>query len=177
MSGSTIERAAMTDLVRDLTATSGHTARVLAPFTGELLHELPLSSEQDVEDAAAAARVAQAAWWAAGDAHRRRVLLKAHDLMLERREELLDVVQLETGKTRGQAFEEVFNSANSTRYNALSARRVLNLPTEVTPCCVVPLGWPRGRYGPTTRRPVDEVVHLDRYGNRAWFGPSRTNSR
>jgi succinate-semialdehyde dehydrogenase/glutarate-semialdehyde dehydrogenase len=125
MSGSTIERAAMTDLVRDLTATSGHTARVLAPFTGEVLHELPLSSEQDVEDAAAAARVAQAAWWAAGDAHRRRVLLRAHDILLERREELLDLVQTETGKTRGQAFEEVFNSANATRYNALAARRVL----------------------------------------------------
>jgi acyl-CoA reductase-like NAD-dependent aldehyde dehydrogenase len=125
MSGSTIERAAMADLVRDLTATSGDTARVIAPFTGEVLHELPLSTVQDVVDATAAARVAQAAWWAAGDAHRRRVLLKAHDLILDRREELLDAVQLETGKTRGQAFEEVFNSANSTRYNALSARRVL----------------------------------------------------
>jgi hypothetical protein len=32
------------------------------------------------------------------------------------------------------------------------------------------MGWPRGRYGSTTRRPVDEVVHLDTYGNRAWFG-------
>ncbi|MEI6254437.1 MAG: nitroreductase, partial [Mycobacteriaceae bacterium] len=29
--------------------------------------------------------------------------------------------------------------------------------------------WPRGRYGPTTRRPVGEVVHLDTYGNRAWL--------
>ena len=115
----------MADLVRDLTATSGDTARVIAPFTGELLHELPLSSDQDVADAAAAARVAQAAWWAAGDAHRRGVLLKAHDILLSRREELLDAVQTETGKTRGQAFEEVFNSANAIRYNALSARRVL----------------------------------------------------
>jgi hypothetical protein len=35
----------------------------------------------------------------------------------------------------------------------------------------VPLGWPRGRYGPTTRRPVGEVVSLDRYGNRP-FGAS-----
>ena len=34
-------------------------------------------------------------------------------------------MQTETGKTRGQAFEEVFNAANATRYNALSARRVL----------------------------------------------------
>lgn len=125
MSGSTIERAAMADLVRDLTATSGETAPVRAPFTGEVLHDLPLSTAQDVVDATAAARVAQAAWWAAGDAHRRRVLLRAHDLLLERREELLDAVQTETGKTRGQAFEEVFNSANAVRYNALSARRVL----------------------------------------------------
>jgi acyl-CoA reductase-like NAD-dependent aldehyde dehydrogenase len=125
MSGSTIERGAIADLVGDLTATSGDAARVIAPFTGEVLHELPLSTAQDVADATAAARVAQAAWWAAGDAHRRRVLLKAHDLLLERREELLDAVQTETGKTRGQAFEEVFNSANAVRYNALSARRVL----------------------------------------------------
>jgi hypothetical protein len=41
---------------------------------------------------------------------------------------------------------------------------------RVTPCCVVPLGWPRGRYGPTTRKPVEEMAHLGGYGNRAWLG-------
>jgi len=50
-----------------------------------------------------------------------------------------------------------------------ASRRILGLPHAVTPCCIVPLGWPRGRYGPTTRRPVGEVVHLDGYGNRAWL--------
>lgn len=54
-------------------------------------------------------------------------------------------------------------------WNLTSARRILKLPMSVTPCCIVPMGWPVGRYGPTTRRPVDEVVHLDTYGNRAWF--------
>jgi nitroreductase len=49
------------------------------------------------------------------------------------------------------------------------ARRALGLPWNVTPCAVVPLGWPRGRYGPTTRRPVAEVVSLDRFGNRAFL--------
>ena len=53
-------------------------------------------------------------------------------------------------------------------WNVASARRTLKLPHSVTPCCVVPLGWPRGRYGPTTRKPVGEVTHLDAYGNRAW---------
>ncbi len=46
------------------------------------------------------------------------------------------------------------------------ARRALGLPWRVTPCAVVPLGWPIGRYGPTARRPVGDVVHLDRYGHQ-----------
>ena len=50
------------------------------------------------------------------------------------------------------------------------ARRALGLPWSIAPCAVIPLGWPRGRYGPTTRRPVGEVVSLDRYGRRPWKG-------
>ena len=49
------------------------------------------------------------------------------------------------------------------------AQRALGLPWNVSPCAVIPLGWPRGKYGPTTRRPVEEVVSLDRYGNRAFL--------
>lgn len=48
------------------------------------------------------------------------------------------------------------------------ARRALGLPWNVAPCAVVPLGWPIGRYGPTHRRPVEEVVSLNHYGNRAF---------
>jgi len=45
-------------------------------------------------------------------------------------------------------------------------RRTLGLPRTVTPVAAVPLGWPKGQYGPNTRRPVGEVVHIDRYGNQ-----------
>ncbi|MBV8951814.1 MAG: nitroreductase family protein [Actinobacteria bacterium] len=48
-------------------------------------------------------------------------------------------------------------------------RRTLGLPRWVTPCAVIPLGWPLGHYGPTTRRPAAEVVHLDRFGNRPFI--------
>lgn len=54
-------------------------------------------------------------------------------------------------------------------WSVTSARRTLGLPLTVTPICVVPLGWPRGRYGPTTRKPVGQVAHLDKYGERAWL--------
>ena len=55
-------------------------------------------------------------------------------------------------------------------WSTILARRALGLPWSVNPCAVVPLGWPRGKYGPTTRRPVGEVVHLDRYGNQPFRG-------
>lgn len=48
------------------------------------------------------------------------------------------------------------------------ARRALGLPAWVSPVAVIPLGWPRGRYGATTRRPVGDVVHFERYGNRPY---------
>ncbi len=98
---------------------------MFAPFSGEVLHELPMSTVTDVQDAAARAQLAQLLWQEGGWAYRRRILLRAHDLLLERRELLLDAVQTETGKTRGQAFEEVFMGAGVTRYYALSARSML----------------------------------------------------
>lgn len=62
-------------------------------------------------------------------------------------------------------------------WSTVLARRTLGLPRWVTPCAVIPLGWPRGRYGPTTRRPVGEVVHVDRFGNRPFVNrvPTRHN--
>jgi len=51
-------------------------------------------------------------------------------------------------------------------WNLFALRRILGLPRQVTPCALIPLGWPRGRYGPTTRRAVHEVVSFDRFGNR-----------
>ena len=53
------------------------------------------------------ARAAQRAWARTPVEHRERVLLRYHDLVLDRQAELLDLVQLESGKTRRQAFEEV----------------------------------------------------------------------
>jgi nitroreductase len=53
-------------------------------------------------------------------------------------------------------------------WSTVLARRTLGLPWKVNPIAAVPLGWPRGSYGPTTRRPVEDLAHLDRYGNRAF---------
>ncbi len=56
------------------------------------------------------------------------------------------------------------------------SRRTLGLPPGITPCALVPLGWPTGSYGPTTRRPIEEIAHVDRYGNRAFLGTPGPNA-
>jgi nitroreductase len=48
------------------------------------------------------------------------------------------------------------------------ARRILRLPHNVEPCCIVTLGWPLGHYGRKARKPVGSVVHLDHYGQQPW---------
>ena len=47
-------------------------------------------------------------------------------------------------------------------------RALLALPDHVTPYAFIPLGYPdKERYGPTTRRPLAEVVHWDTYSEKA----------
>jgi nitroreductase len=47
---------------------------------------------------------------------------------------------------------------------AAELRDLLNLPDEVRPMAVVPLGWPARPLGPPRRVPVRERAHLDSYG-------------
>jgi len=57
------------------------------------------------------------------------------------------------------------------------ARRILRLPASVEPCCIVALGWPKGRYGSKPRKPVGTVVHLDQYGQQPWRDQAPTTER
>ena len=94
---------------------------VRMPFSGDLLGDLPAGGEPDVARAVALARAAQPAWHAAGISARSRILLRFHDLLLERQDEALDLIQLEIGKARRHAFEEILDTAIVARYYALHA--------------------------------------------------------
>ena len=58
-------------------------------------------------------------------ASRAAMLLRVHDLLLARQEQVLDLLQLETGKARRHAFEEVADAANVLRYYAVRAPHTL----------------------------------------------------
>src|SRR6476469_5905996 len=96
-----------------------------APFTGAPLASLPLSTPDDVAVAMDAARAAQRSWSRTPMELRERIFLRYHDLVLERQAQLLDTVQLESGKTRRQAFEEVADVAIVARHYARSGAAYL----------------------------------------------------
>jgi succinate-semialdehyde dehydrogenase/glutarate-semialdehyde dehydrogenase len=89
-----------------------------SPMTGAPLATLPTSTREDVAVAVDAARAAQRSWARTPMEMRERIFLRYHDLVLARQMELLDVVQLESGKTRRQAFEEVGDVAVVARHYA-----------------------------------------------------------
>jgi nitroreductase len=48
-------------------------------------------------------------------------------------------------------------------------RQILGLPEDVYTFALMPIGYPLGKYGPLSRRPVAEVAFADRWG-QPWVG-------
>ena len=100
-----------------------------APFDGALVGAVPVCTADDVLEAVRRARSAQADWAARPIRERSAVFLRYHDLVLERQERILDLMQVETGKARISAFEELADTAMTARYYARTAAKHLR-PTR-----------------------------------------------
>lgn len=100
-------------------------AEVLEVMTGQPLGEVPRCTSEDVEAAAERARKVQFYWARRTVKERAEVLLRFHDLVLQRQDEVLDLIQLENGKARRHAFEEVMDICYNARYYARSAKDFL----------------------------------------------------
>ncbi len=109
------------DLARRVTASGSDRIEVRSPFDLETVGTVPRSRPADVGTAAARARALQDEWSRKSFDERARVFLRFHDLLLERQEEILDLVQLESGKARLHAFEEIADAAIVARFYALHA--------------------------------------------------------
>ena len=46
-------------------------------------------------------------------------------------------------------------------------KALLGIPEHVETVTLIPLGYPQGSFGPTSRRPAKEVMSYNRYGDRA----------
>ncbi|GAB2886411.1 succinic semialdehyde dehydrogenase [Nocardioides pacificus] len=105
-------------LTRRILSTSGETKPVSSPLSGQPLAHIPQSSDADVEEAFVRARRAQAAWSRTSVEDREAALMRLHDLVLDRQDEIVDLIVLESGKARKHAFDEPMHIALTARYYA-----------------------------------------------------------
>ena len=101
------------------------TVAITNPTSGKRIYELPQLSGQDVEQAITTARVAQQTWEQVSPAQRAQILLRTHDLLMANQDRLIDLLQLETGKAKSHAFEEVAGAYGAARYFGKISTRAL----------------------------------------------------
>jgi succinate-semialdehyde dehydrogenase/glutarate-semialdehyde dehydrogenase len=102
-------------------STTGETVPVSSPLNGQPIAHIPQSSTGDVAEAYDRARRAQASWARTSIDDRAAMLLRLHDLVLDRQDEIIDLIVLESGKARKHAFDEPIHIALTARYYARTA--------------------------------------------------------
>lgn len=115
------------------TATSSPADMIITnPVTGGEAGRVPHCTPADMIAAIDRARQAQPAWGALRSRQRARIFIRFHDLILDRQDDLFDILQAETGKSRRDCFVEVFAVAAEARYYAIHGGRFLK-PHRVQP--------------------------------------------
>ena len=130
----------ISSLVAHLPKTS-QSVTINNPNTGKAIYELPQMNAEQVEEAVANARVAQKDWAKTTVKERSKILYRLHDLILEEQNALMDMVQLETGKARAHAFEEVAGGTGAARYYAKVGKKALNPKKTIAGVPVLTKTW------------------------------------
>jgi succinate-semialdehyde dehydrogenase/glutarate-semialdehyde dehydrogenase len=103
----------------------GEQIGVVSPLDGLPIGEVPKCVPDDVRLAVEVAREAQRAWAATPVAERCAVAQRFRDLALDEAEALLNLVHVENGKSRANAFEELLDIALTAGYYASHAPGIL----------------------------------------------------
>ena len=108
-------------LTSRVVSTTGASVPTYCPFNAQPLAHIAQSGPEDVDEAYRRARRAQRAWAGTPLDERRRRMLTLHDLVLDRQDEIMDLVCWESGKARKHAFDEAMHVALTARYYAMTA--------------------------------------------------------
>jgi betaine-aldehyde dehydrogenase len=104
-------------------AASGEAEEVTNPANGEVIADMPLSSEEDVNRAVGAAKAAFPGWATTTPSERAGAMLKLADLLDEHAEELADLEAADAGKPRNAFLEDEMPAVSDTlRFFAGAAR-------------------------------------------------------
>lgn len=105
--------------------TTDKSVAVSNPVNGKKIFDLPQLSAQQVIEAIDKARLAQPSWQKVSVSERAKMLRQTQKLMIADEEKLLDLLQLETAKSRAHAFEETVGAMAAAGYNSKIAVKAL----------------------------------------------------
>ena len=57
-------------------------------------------------------------------------------------------------------------AANMSTWHLMAekeVKQVLGIPRNIHTYALIPIGWPKGKFGPVRRKPVEEMIHRDRW--------------
>src|SRR4051812_22196255 len=98
--------------------------RVVNPATLEVVATVPTTRREAVQELVAEARLAQEPWGRTSLDERRELLIAVAELLLDRADEIADVVVSETAKPRVEAYtSDLFPALDTLVWLASNARR------------------------------------------------------
>ena len=102
------------------------TVPVLNPANGKKIYDLPQLTVEQVVSAVESARKAQVDWAKTPVSERANLLLALNKLMVTDEAKLMDLLQLETAKSRAHAFEETIGAMNAAKYYSRISAKTLS---------------------------------------------------
>ena len=108
-----------------LRASGDQTIELISPLDGAHIAHLRISSDGDMAEAFDRAREAKRAWQSVSIKERCSIISRFHDLVLAEQSEILDIIQWENGKARGNAMDEVLDVLLTARYYSRISRKHL----------------------------------------------------
>jgi acyl-CoA reductase-like NAD-dependent aldehyde dehydrogenase len=131
------------------------TYEVRDPYRGDVVARAPESSLQDLDDALAAASAAKAKAAVMPGYERAAILRKVAQLLVERADEIAEIMSRETGKAISDARAEVVRSQDTIQ---LSAEEAIRIQGEQVPLDGSPMG--AGKLALLLRFPVGVVAAI-----------------
>jgi acyl-CoA reductase-like NAD-dependent aldehyde dehydrogenase len=118
--GKTSPLVKIDNLLQSITKTAHEhkTLDLFAPFSGKKFVSIPLCTPEDIQLAEDNARKAQQKWKDTSHSTRKKIILRYQSLLYTHRHELVDILQLEGGKDKNVAFEEIVTSMNISSHYA-----------------------------------------------------------
>lgn len=120
MATTVVEKKTLTNFINGqwVKSTTDKYEEVPNPATGEIIAEVPISTQEDLENAVQAAKKAFAKWRKTAVPQRSRILFKYQQLLTENWDELAKLITIENGKSYNEAYGEVLRGIECVEFAA-----------------------------------------------------------